>query len=49
MSKLLLLMKNSTILGGASSLLGTSTSVVVDGLAQEGELLGTDGKQIKLS
>lgn len=49
-SKLLMPLNNAAILGGTLTLLGTSTNLVVDGLAVESEILGIDdaGKGIRL-
>lgn len=41
-SKLLMPLNNAAILGGTVTLLGTSTNLVVEGLAKENKLLGVD-------
>lgn len=50
-AKLLMPLNNAAILGGTLTLLGTSTNLVVDGLAKQTAVLGTDenGEPIGLS
>lgn len=47
-SKILMPLNNAAILGGTLTLLGTSTNLVVDGLAKESGLLEKDGKNVGL-
>lgn len=47
-SKILMPLNNAAILGGTLTLLGTSTNLVVDGLAKKSGLLVKDGKNVGL-
>mmetsp|Transcript_14230 Transcript_14230/g.38153 ORF Transcript_14230/g.38153 Transcript_14230/m.38153 type:complete len:786 (-) Transcript_14230:1044-3401(-) len=48
-SKLLMPMNDATILGGTVTLLGTSTNLVVVGLAEQANLVDADGKPLSFS
>lgn len=43
-SKLLMPLSNAAVLGGTLTLLGTSTNLVVNGLAEKSQILGVDSK-----
>lgn len=47
-SKLLMPLNNAAILGGTMTLIGTSTNLVVDGLARKAKIADFDGKVIEL-
>lgn len=48
-SKLLMPLNNAAILGGTMTLLGTSTNLVVDGLAKEAQIKDADGNVVDLN